>query len=129
MTRDRTAELREKWKQRVDRQPCQHLTQEVDYSEDDVALATYHCLTRGEAVLQIYRDEEIGQRALQREILRYLQLHRPKNRHALWSHFTLGSDVYIRSVLDDLKNCGHIVVTNHDNMLIVTIPQSGLSQV
>jgi hypothetical protein len=54
MTKRQAAELRKKWKQRVDRQPCQHRNQEVERSEDGIVTATYYCLTCGKAVIRIY---------------------------------------------------------------------------
>jgi hypothetical protein len=59
MTKHQAAELREKWKQQVDRQPCQHLEQEVDRGEKGIVTATYYCLTCGKAVLRIYRDNSV----------------------------------------------------------------------
>lgn len=56
MTKGQTVELREKWKQRVDRQPCKHRDTEVQCGEDGIVAATCYCLTCGEAVLRIYRD-------------------------------------------------------------------------
>jgi hypothetical protein len=55
VTKRQAVELRKKWKQRGDRQPCQRLEQEVERGENGIVTATYHCLTCGKAVLRIYQ--------------------------------------------------------------------------
>jgi hypothetical protein len=53
MTKGQAVKLREKWEQQVGRQPCKHPDLEVEHSEDGIVTATYHCLTCGNAVVQI----------------------------------------------------------------------------
>ena len=56
VTKGQVIELRKKWEQRVNRQPCLHRNQEAVHSEDGMVKETYHCLTCGKDVLRIYRE-------------------------------------------------------------------------
>jgi hypothetical protein len=55
MTNRQAFELREKWKQCVDHQPCQHQNQAVERGQDGIVSATYYCCTCGTVVLRIYK--------------------------------------------------------------------------
>ena len=52
---EQAIELREKWKQRVDGQPCQHQNQAVEHGEDGIVTATYYCRTCGAVMLRIFK--------------------------------------------------------------------------
>jgi hypothetical protein len=68
-------------------------------------------------------------RAVQRDVLTYLQVHGPQRLHELSRHFTVASGVNIAPVLADLTSCGHIVVTKLDEVTILTVTKSGLNLV
>jgi hypothetical protein len=56
MTRVQGGELPESWKERVGRHLDHELDQEVEYGEAGMVSATLHCLTCGEVVLRINRE-------------------------------------------------------------------------
>jgi hypothetical protein len=60
MTKARAIELREEWNQRVDRRPCQHRNQEIEFGEGGIVKITHHCLACGQAVLRIYKDTPVS---------------------------------------------------------------------
>jgi hypothetical protein len=68
----------------------------------------------------------MSEQPLQQEILAYLHRHGPQHWQALCTHF---ADVPIGLALDQLKNCGHVTVTPHENELFVTLTKSGLTDV
>ncbi len=51
MTIIQAAELRVKWKQRVDPPPCEHLNLELEWSGDGPT-GSYNCIVCGESVAQ-----------------------------------------------------------------------------
>lgn len=55
MPNEQSIELREKWKQRVDLQPCKHQNQAVEHGEDGIVTATYYCRTYGAVMLRIFK--------------------------------------------------------------------------
>lgn len=77
---------------------------------------------------QPYTEDEKRRRDLQRCVLEYLQQHGPKKWVALYSWFSLTSDVSVAPVLKELKDCGHIEVTNQENLIVAAITESGLNR-
>jgi hypothetical protein len=51
MTRSQAAELRAKWKERVDPTTCEHLNQKLESSDDGYLTGNYHCIACGESVV------------------------------------------------------------------------------
>jgi hypothetical protein len=72
-----------------------------------------------------YTEEERRQRVFQQKVLAYLQQRGPTSWHALYSWFSFTSDGSVAPVLQDLKDCGHIEVTNHENVMVT---KSGLTR-
>ena len=52
MTMTQAAELRVKWKMRVDPPPCEHLNLELERSDNGYLTGNYNCIVCGEAVAQ-----------------------------------------------------------------------------
>jgi hypothetical protein len=51
MTMAQAAELRVKWKQRVDPPPCEHLNLELVWSKSGSSSGNYNCIVCGEPIL------------------------------------------------------------------------------
>jgi hypothetical protein len=79
-------------------------------------------------MMRPHTEEERRQRVLQQNVLAYLQQHGPGSWHALYSRFNLTSDVSVASVLQELKDCGYIEVTKHENVMVAAITKSGLTR-
>jgi hypothetical protein len=77
---------------------------------------------------QPYTVDEKRRSDLQRSVLEYLHQHGPKQWVALYSRFSLTSDVPVAPVLKELKDCGHIEVTNQGNLIVAAITESGLNR-
>lgn len=54
MTTSQAAALRVKWKQRMDRTPCEHLNLELEWNDLGHSKGNYICILCGESVAQRY---------------------------------------------------------------------------
>ena len=79
-------------------------------------------------MMRPYTEEGRRQRVLQQNVLAYLQQRGPTSWHALYSRFSFTSDLSVAPVLQELKDCGHIEVTYHENVRIAAITKSGLTR-
>ena len=52
MTTTQAAELRVKWKERTDAPKCEHLTLELEWSENGYFTGNYTCIVRGDPIAQ-----------------------------------------------------------------------------
>jgi hypothetical protein len=56
MTMAQVAELRVKWKQRVDPLPCHHLNLELEWNNSGYLTGKHHCTVCGESVIHKHQQ-------------------------------------------------------------------------